>query len=291
MTSLFHGDLVESNRIIYTPSDFAKSSLFHLQETGALQAKFPHTSSRTNLSSYLFFIVEFGSGTLSYDNLVYPLFENDCIFLDCHKPYAHSTSDNLWKLKWVHFYGPNMNIIYQKYLSRGGGSCFQSDKLNFYYETLEQIYSIASSDSYVKDMKIHEKLSSLLVLLMEDAWNPKRVENSLGKILDIQRVKEYIDKNYVQKISLDDLSEKFFINKYYLLRLFKEQYGFTINDYIIRLRITKSKQLLRFSAMTVEQVAYECGINSPNYFARLFKKIEQMSPAEYRKLWQAGKNI
>ena len=137
MYSLFHDELVESNRIIYTPSDFAKSSLFHLQETGTLQAKFPHTSSRTNLSSYLFFIVESGSGTLSYDNIVHSLFQNDCVFLDCHKPYAHSTSNNLWKLKWVHFYGPNMNIIYQKYLSRGGVSCFKSDKLNFYYKILE----------------------------------------------------------------------------------------------------------------------------------------------------------
>lgn len=290
MLSLFHDELVKSNRIIYTPSDFAKSSLFHLQETGVLQAKFPHTSSRTNLSSYLFFIVESGSGILNYDNTVFNLSQYNCVFLDCHKSYAHSTSNNLWKLKWVHFYGPNMHIIYQKYLSRGGTPCFQSGKLNFYHEALDQIYAIASSDSYVKDMKIHEKLSSLLVLLMEDAWNPHSAECSAGKILDIQKIKEYIDQNYRQKISLDDLSEKFFINKYYLLRLFKEQYGFTINDYIIRLRITKSKQLLRFSGMTVEEIGYECGLNSPSYFARLFKKIEGISPAEYRKLWQAGRN-
>ncbi len=291
MSSLFHDELVESNRIIYTPSDFAKSSLFHLQETGSLQAKFVHTCSRTNLSSYLFFIVESGSGTLCYDNISYSLFQNDCIFIDCRKPYAHSTSNHLWKLKWVHFYGPNMNMIYQKYLSRGGTSCFKSANLNLYLEALEQIYTIAISDSYVKDMKIHEKLSSLLVLLMEDAWNPQRAESSSEKILDIQKIKEYIDENYIQKISLDNLSEKFFINKYYLLRLFKERYGFTVNDYIIRLRITKSKQLLRFSEMTVEKISYECGINSPNYFARLFKKIEGISPAEYRKLWKAGENI
>lgn len=291
MTSLFHDNLVESNRIIYTPSDFAKSSLFHLQETGILQAKFPHTSSRTNLSSYLFFIVESGSGTLCYDNITYSLSQNDCIFIDCHKPYAHSTSNNLWKLKWVHFYGPNMNIVYQKYLSRGGASCFNSNKLNLYHEVLNQLYDIASSDSYVKDMKIHEKLSSLLVLLMEDAWNPEKADCSAGKILNIQKVKEYIDENYRQKICLSDLSDQFFINKYYLLRLFKEQYGFTINDYMIRLRITKSKQLLRFTKMTVEEIGYECGINNPNYFARLFKKIEGISPTEYRRLWRTGQNI
>lgn len=43
--------------------------------------------------------------------------------------------------------------------------------------------------------------------------------------------------------------------------------------------------------MTVEQIAYECGINSPNYFARMFKKIEEISPAEYRKLWWTGKKV
>lgn len=290
MLPLFHDEIVESNRIIYTPSDFAKSSLFYLQETGILQAKFPHTSCRQNLSSYLFFVVESGSGTLDYNNTFYELYQNDCVFLDCHKPYSHETSNHLWKLKWVHFYGSNMNIIYQKYLSRGGAPCFRSNKLHSYHEVLDQIYAIASSDSHVRDMKIHEKLSSLLVFLMEDAWNSKRAEYSSGKILDIQKVKEYIDENYKQKISLDNLSEKFFINKYYLLRLFKEQYGFTINDYIIRLRITKCKQLLRFSSMTVEEVGYACGINSPNYFARLFKKIEGISPVEYRKLWQTEKN-
>ncbi|MEY8330545.1 AraC family transcriptional regulator [Lachnospiraceae bacterium 48-33] len=92
-------------------------------------------------------------------------------------------------------------------------------------------------------------------------------------------------------LSVNRYKVMFFINKYYLLRLFKEQYGFTINDYIIWLRITKSKQLLRFSDMTVEQIAYECGINSPNYFARMFKKIEEISPAEYRKLWRTGKKV
>ena len=65
--SLFHGTIVTSNRIIYTPSAFAKSNLIYLQETGQLQAKKPHVSQRENLSSYLFFIVKSGSGTLTYE--------------------------------------------------------------------------------------------------------------------------------------------------------------------------------------------------------------------------------
>lgn len=66
-TPLFDGKLVHSQRIIYTPSPFARASLVHLQEVGTLQARSPHASTRQGLASYLFFMVESGSGTLEYE--------------------------------------------------------------------------------------------------------------------------------------------------------------------------------------------------------------------------------
>ena len=77
--ALFHGDLVDTSRIIYTPSDFAKLSLLHLQEIGSLQATKQHISRRKNLSSYLFFMVQSGSGKLFYDGTEYPLAPGDCV--------------------------------------------------------------------------------------------------------------------------------------------------------------------------------------------------------------------
>ena len=104
-TSMFHGSLVTTSRILYTPSAFARTSLIHLQETGYLRATKPHTSQRENLASYLFFLVCSGGGTLQYAGRTRPLRAGDCVFLDCQKPYSHRTSDDLWQLKWVHFYG------------------------------------------------------------------------------------------------------------------------------------------------------------------------------------------
>ena len=89
--SLFHGDLVTSQRVIYTPSKFAKSQLIHLQEIGELQARKPHTSQRENLASFLFFLVTSGSGKLVYQKTVYNLQAGDCVFIDCHKSYSHLT--------------------------------------------------------------------------------------------------------------------------------------------------------------------------------------------------------
>ena len=56
-TSFFYGDVVESKRILYTPSPFARTNLIHLQEIGQLTAHQPHTSRRKNLSSFLFFTI------------------------------------------------------------------------------------------------------------------------------------------------------------------------------------------------------------------------------------------
>ena len=102
-SALFHSDLVESKRIIYTPSNFAKLSLTYLQEIGELQAQKTHVSKRDNLSSYLFFIVLYGSGKLRYHGNTYHLTAGDCVFIDCRKSYSHETSEDLWKLKWIHF--------------------------------------------------------------------------------------------------------------------------------------------------------------------------------------------
>lgn len=275
---------VDSNRIIYTPSDFAKTALIYLQETGFLTAKRQHTSSRENLCSYLFFIVEKGSGTLKYGGETYALNQNDCVFIDCKKPYSHCTSEDLWKLRWVHFYGENMDAVYEKYLARGGKACFSTSNAAEYTAVLSHLFEIASSTSYVRDMKIHEKISGLLVLLMEETQTAN-VGTASAKIPQLQRIKEYLDENYTRKITLDDLSAKFYINKFYLLEIFKQHYGMGVNEYMIHMRITKAKRLLRFSDKTVEEIAYDCGMNSLHYFSRIFKKVEGLSPSEYRKSW------
>lgn len=85
---------VTSSRILYIPSTFARTSLLHLQEVGSLQAIHPHTSTRTNLTSFLCFVVLSGNGTLTNEGTTYELSAGDCVFIDCRKAYSHSTGYN-----------------------------------------------------------------------------------------------------------------------------------------------------------------------------------------------------
>lgn len=284
--NLFQGNLVTSNRILYTPSSFAKTNLIHLQEIGILTAKKPHISKRDNLISYLFFIVKHGFGTLEYIGKTYELQAGDCVFIDCRKSYAqHTSKKNLWHLCWVHFYGPNMSNIYDKYLERGGRPVFHPDNIDSFQTLIDDLYAVANSNEYVRDMMINERLSSLLTYIMKENWHPEASRRSSPKKQDVRIIKEYLDANYRKKIILDELAEKFFINKFYLTRIFKEQYGCSIVNYLQQKRITHAKQLLRFSDKSIEEICVECGIDDSNYFSRMFKKVEGVTPREFRKMW------
>ena len=281
----FQGNMEASNRTLYTASSFARNNLLHLQEIGSLHATSAHTNRRESLASYLFFMVESGSGSLTYHNIDYSLSAGDCVFIDCRTAYAHTTSDDLWQLRWVHFQGPTMDPIYLKYKERGGTPAFHPSDFMQYRIILTSIEEVLISDSHVKDMSIHEKLSGLLVYLMEDSWQPDQAKMISSKRQSLQHIREYLDNHYQEHLTLDNIAEKFYINKYYLTRIFKEQYGLTISNYIQQLRITHAKQLLRFSDLSIDKIGEDCGLNDANYFSRVFKKVEGISPGEFRKTW------
>lgn len=134
---------VSSSRILYTPSAFARTSLFHLQEVGSLQAIHQHTSTRTDLVSFLFFVVLSGEGKLFYEGQNYQLKPGDCVFIDCRKAYSHSTSDNLWSLQWCHFYAPSLPAVYEKYKERGGRPVFHPSNIKPFTDLITELYNLA----------------------------------------------------------------------------------------------------------------------------------------------------
>ena len=96
---------------------------------------------------------------------------------------------------------------------------------------------------------------------------------------------KYIDENFHEQITLDDLSELMHLNQAYLCRIFKDATGGTITEYINYVRIHKAIKMLK-SSKTLSEIAYQCGFSSLTYFNRVFKKSRNYSASEYRKLKQ-----
>lgn len=98
----------------------------------------------------------------------------------------------------------------------------------------------------------------------------------------ITQIKRYVELHFSENLTLDVLSEKFYIHPVYLSRLFKKKANIKFIDYLTSLRMNKAKELLDQSHLKVYQIAEMIGYENPRYFARVFKDNFGYPPSEYR---------
>lgn len=271
-----------SSRILATPTSFAKNNFLYVQEVGSLQSVSPHISRRDNLESFLFFVVTKGRGNLSYHGQVFPLMTGDCVFLNCLEEYAHESSlEEPWELSWVHFYGISANILYQHFLDLGGDFLFHPSRLSIFLDTLDILFETQKNPGNSRELLSHRYLTDLFALCVDEIGNTGS-SSVTEKVRDIQN---YIDTHFSEKISLDDLAEQFFISKFHLSREFKKLTGTTIGNYLTAQRVSHAKKQLRFTRLSLDAIAGECGLSDTSYFVKVFKNAEGMTPGEYRSRW------
>lgn len=96
-------------------------------------------------------------------------------------------------------------------------------------------------------------------------------------------VKQYIDSHYAYDMNLDELSQKVFLNKYYLVHSFKSAFGMSPIKYLLSKRIDEAKSLLKTTDLSVSAITKSVGFSSAPHFTAKFKEEMGMSPLEYRK--------
>lgn len=102
-----------------------------------------------------------------------------------------------------------------------------------------------------------------------------------------KQIRQYIDENYMNDISLKTISEQLHISLYYLSHIFKEFYGYSPMKYVIRRRIGEAQSLLIGTDLTVTRIAMIVGCDNPNHFNTIFSKNVGISPRNYRLIYQS----
>lgn len=150
--------------------------------------------------------------------------------------------------------------------------------------TAENIFSCAKGNTPQLDMLLKSELLRLFWLLENsgDIYRAEKNENSKSEL--IRPAVEYINVNFRENITVEQLAETVHLSKSYFMNRFKAAAGVGAAEYIDQVRIKNACAVLTNTDMTSAQTAFECGFRNLSNFNRQFKKIVGCTPSEYRRM-------
>ena len=104
--------------------------------------------------------------------------------------------------------------------------------------------------------------------------------------LFIRQIRAYIDHNYTNELTLQQLADHFHVSTYYLAHCFKHSYGYAPIQYVMRRRIGEAQTLLIDTSRSITDIALQVGYNSSSYFNKAFHKVTGLSPKQYRNAYR-----
>ncbi|MGN1124539.1 MAG: helix-turn-helix domain-containing protein [Eubacterium sp.] len=258
-----------SHMYFYTPSQNAKKILYYPIAVGNFYCNKDYAVSRNRYDSVLIIFVLNGSITLE-QNGIYTARENEALIVDCYKPHKYYSNGEAHTL-WVHFDGNNS----REWLKETG-----LQKIRCNSKIADYILRIID---YVKNNGSEYDISSTLYSVNCKLSKPEgNIHNE--RIEQINRAKEYIESNFDRQIKVDDIAKSVNLSSSYFSKIFKEATNISPYDYMLSVRLERSKELLHKTDYSISEIAYKTGFNSDANFIYFFKKQTGISPLKFRKI-------
>lgn len=157
-----------------------------------------------------------------------------------------------------------------------------------------QIYDLSEQADYMEvileqfdklDPTEHSTASDVAFMVMQImAFLPAQPQLFIPQQQTVaSRIMQWVESNYSEKFSLDELAQSIGLSRSYTSRIFRQQTGGSIHEYLLTRRIKKSCDLLRTSPLSIEAIAQEVGFIEVTYFITCFKKMMAQTPLQYRK--------
>ncbi len=185
-----------------------------------------------------------------------------------------------------------LNFLNEKYPKEGNKNFWQLDATNFYFENNEEmavlinkIINICQSTSIFKDTLADLSLQELLVKIIQ-SQTLKGVSEDTSQISNptLLHLISIIRENIGNKIELKEIAKKTGLSTSSLYRLFKNELGISPVEFVILEKIKLAKRYLANKDVYIKNVSYEAGFEDSNYFIRLFKHYEGITPKQYQQL-------
>ncbi|ULL15333.1 AraC family transcriptional regulator [Paenibacillus sp. H1-7] len=271
--------------ITHSPSETAKKCMFFVQDVGWFKCKPSYVVDRRFFYAYQMKFVVSGSGYVQGKDRKYKLKPNDLFLLNLNEEHCyHADPDDPWELLWVRF-GGMQAADYYAMLGCQEQPVLQVRNTNAVHSMFRELFHMfrtrpvgleVSASAYITRI-----LSELLVTKMErDAVLSPNVSPDYPK--EIREAIDYIENHYQLPIKLEEVADAVHLSQYYFSRIFKRSTGYSVLEYLIKYRLTRSKELLASSKLPTGEIAQRVGFCSQSYFTKMFKTHEGMTPRDYR---------
>lgn len=254
-----------------------KPTFLKVQFTGWERCEKGHNYGPAVRNHYLMHFVVKGKGVFSKYGKSYQLYPGNG-FLIVPDEITTYTADlhNPWEYYWVGFVGAEAENLLSQF-----GISAENPVFSFNLKAMEQPLAelIQNKPHPGSDFLM---LSALFKLFANLAVKPSGQNSELDAAYYVSRATEFIDTNYAYELTVEKISNYIGIHRSYLYKLFMNQLGISVQQYLINRRLAEACKLLKRSSYTISQVCYSCGFQDPDHFSKLFKQKMKVSPTRYR---------
>ncbi|PBJ15825.1 AraC family transcriptional regulator [Flavobacterium sp. ACN6] len=186
-----------------------------------------------------------------------------------------------------------LNFLNEQYPKEGNNMFWQLNYQNYFFynnvemaATINKLIKECMSTSITKDILADLTLKELLIRIIQTQTVKSLDEGTFIESNNpITEVTEYIKQNLKENMNLKTLSEKACMSTTSFYRFFKRELGMSPIEYILNEKIKCAKNLLKNPTLQINEVCYLAGFEDANYFIRLFKKYEGITPKQYQLLF------
>lgn len=127
------------------------------------------------------------------------------------------------------------------------------------------------------------ELKNIVFEAFNQLWDLINLQAEQKNSIIINQIKNYVEENYNQDISLTEIADKLHINYYYMSSYFKAHTNENLSSYINKVRVEKAKLLLQDKTIPISHISEMVGFSEHNYFSKVFKKHTNLTPTTYRR--------
>lgn len=233
------------------------------------------------IEGYHIYIVLAGKGTLYLKSQSWKLTAGMIFILPDGLEMEHEAdSTDPWQYAWVTFGGRNVASC----LKGAGFSKSLVRKCNCnpdrFVEIIDKIMGTAEP-TFSNELRRNSYLYEILALLVETGKVKKEDHCNDPQDLYVRNAVQYIHRNYTHA-RVNDIASYVGINRSYLTTIFKNKLKVSPQEYLVNYRLSKSRQLLQTTDLSIQDIAYRVGYDNPLTFSKMFKNAYGISPKHYR---------